>query len=147
LKRHKALYRLSHDHQHGLVLALKLKYKKNPTSSSLELEVGKLKQELIQRFENDLRIHFKMEESCFKPLFKRNELLQRMHDEHKKLEVLYNKISLNTEGWNTEQQREKLNLFGELLDFHIRFEERELFPMIENLLTEEQLKTMGEKLQ
>jgi len=70
-----------------------------------------------------------------------------MLDEHKKLEGLYLKLTQNPENWNTQQQREKLNLFGELLDLHIRFEERELFPMIEENLSEEELKKLGEKLE
>ena len=66
--------------------------------------------------------------------------------EHRKLEGLYNKIVNGTEKWTLRQQRDKLNLFGELLDLHIRFEERELFPMIENELSEEELIKLGKKL-
>jgi hemerythrin-like domain-containing protein len=146
MKRHKSLSPLSHDHQHGLALALKLKYPKKPLSSSAEEEISVLKQELADKYENVLRVHFSKEEQYLVPGFEENILMKQMLDEHNKLEGLYNKIINNSEGWTPEQQRDKLNLFGELLDLHIRFEERELFPMLEKTLSEEQLEVLGKKL-
>lgn len=146
MKRHKSLYFLSHDHQHGLALSLKLKYSKQPLSSSLKEEVRILRNELIDKFENDLSKHFNQEETYLAPLFPDNELIVRMLDDHKKLEEFYNKIYTKTEKWSFRQFREKLNLFGDLLEKHIRFEERELFPMIEQNLTEEELTRLGENL-
>jgi hemerythrin-like domain-containing protein len=146
MKRHKSLFPLSHDHQHGLALALKLKYPKKPLSSANEEEISLLKQELADKYENVLRKHFSKEEQYLVPGFEDNDLMKQMLDEHKKLEGLYNKIVNNTEGWTPTEQRDKLNLFGELLDLHIRFEERELFPMIEKSMSEEQLEKLGKKL-
>jgi hemerythrin-like domain-containing protein len=146
MKRHKSLHRLSHEHQNGLVLALKLKYKKKPSSSALEDEVEELKYELADKFENELKRHFRLEETYLAPLFETNELMKRMLEEHKKLERLYINLKQNPENWDTGVQREKLNLFGELLELHIRFEERELFPMIEASLAEEEMEKLGEKL-
>ncbi len=146
MKRHKSLFPLSHDHQHGLALALKLKYSKQPLSSSLKEEVRILRNELIDKFENDLKKHFSLEETYLVPLFPQNDLIGRMLDDHKKLEEFYVKIYKKTEKWSFRQFRVKLNSFGDLLEQHIRFEERELFPMIEESLTEEQLKILGEKL-
>ena len=105
-----------------------------------------MRNELIDKFENDLRKHFSLEETCLVPLFPQNDLITRMLEDHKKLEEFYIKIYKKTEKWSFRQFREKLNLFGELLETHIRFEERELFPMIEESLTEGQLKTLGENL-
>jgi hemerythrin-like domain-containing protein len=147
MKRHKSLLSLSHDHQHVLSLALKLKYSKMPLSSTLKGEVTILKKELSNKYENEIRTHFSLEETCLVPLFENNALLSRMLDEHRKLEGLYNKIITNTENWDLTHQREKLNLLGELLDLHIRFEERELFPMIEEALNENQLQELEKNLQ
>jgi hemerythrin-like domain-containing protein len=146
MKRHKSLYPLSHDHQHGLALALKLKYPKRQLSSSIEVEIHSLRNEMADKYENVLKKHFRKEEQYLIPGFEDNNLMIRMLFEHKMLEGLYNKIISNSKGWKPEQQREKLNLFGELLDLHIRFEERELFSMIENTLSEEQLEELGKKL-
>jgi hemerythrin-like domain-containing protein len=146
MKRHKSLNILSHDHQHSLALSLKLKYNKKPLSSSLKEEVRILRNELIEKFENEISKHFKLEETFLAPLFPQNEMIIRMLDEHKKIEEFYTKIYTKTEKWSFRQFREKLNLFGELLEQHIRFEERELFPMIEQSLTEEQLITLGKNL-
>lgn len=146
MKRHKSLFSLSHEHQHGLALALKLKYPKRQLSSSNEAEISELKSELADKYENILRKHFRKEERYLVPGFEDNNLMKQMLGEHIKLEGLYNKIVSNSEGWKLEQQRDMLNLFGELLDLHIRFEERELFPMIEKSLSEEQLEELGKKL-
>ena len=146
MKRHKSLFSLSHEHQHGLALALKLKYPKRQLSSSNEAEISELKSELADKYENILRKHFRKEERYLVPGFEDNNLMKQMLGEHIKLEGLYNKIVSNSEGWKLEQQRDMLNLFGELLDLHIRFEERELFPMIEKSLSEEQLEELGKIL-
>ena len=146
MKRHKSLFPLSHEHQHGLALALKLKYPKRQLSSSNEAEISELKSELADKYENILRKHFRKEERYLVPGFEDNNLMKQMLGEHIKLEGLYNKIVSNSVGWTLEQQRDMLNLFGELLDLHIRFEERELFPMIEKSLSEEQLEELGKKL-
>ncbi len=146
MKRHQSLRILSHDHQHGLALSLKLKYSKQPLSSSPEEEVNLLKGFLADKFEAELRKHFALEEKYLPVLFPENDLLNRMLEEHRKLEGLYNKALANPENWDSGQQREKLNLFGELLELHIRFEERELFPMIERNLSEEQLSVLGQNL-
>ena len=146
MKRHKSLISLSHDHQHALSLAFKLKYSKKPLSSSPEEEISVLKNELTGKYENVLRPHFSLEEKYLVPGFEENELMKQMLDEHKKLEGLYNKIINPAEKLTLRQKREKLNLFGELLELHIRFEERELFPMIEASLSDEQLEKLGRKL-
>ena len=146
MKRHKSLFSLSHEHQHGLAFALKLKYPKRQLSSSNEAEISELKSELADKYENILRKHFRKEERYLVPGFEDNNLMKQMLGEHIKLEGLYNKIVSNSVGWTLEQQRDMLNLFGELLDLHIRFEERELFPMIEKSLSEEQLEELGKKL-
>ena len=146
MKRHKSLFSLSHEHQHGLAFVLKLKYPKRQLSSSNEAEISELKSELADKYENILRKHFRKEEQYLVPGFEENKLMKQMLGEHIKLEGLYNKIVSNSEGWKLEQQRDKLNLFGELLDLHIRFEERELFPMIEKSLSEEQLEELGKML-
>ena len=38
-------------------------------------------------------------------------------------------------------------MLADAVDNHVRYEERELFPHLENVLTEEQLKEIGSKLQ
>ncbi len=147
MKRHKALYSLSHEHQNALVLARNLKYPKKPLSSTLEQQVRDLNKELTDTFEKILRNHFAIEEKYLVPGFEHTELMKRMLEEHVKLIGLYNKIRGNTEGWDLKTMRDKINLFGELLELHIRFEERELFPMIEKSLSEVELKELGKKLE
>lgn len=146
MKRHIALYSLSHEHQHALALALKLKYPKKPLSSILDEQVPLLSNELTGVFENVLRKHFAKEEKCLVQGFEQNELIKQMLEEHVKLAGLYKKIADNPEKWDLKTMRDKLSLFGELLELHIRFEERELFPMIEETLSEEELNTLGEQL-
>lgn len=41
----------------------------------------------------------------------------------------------------------QLKKLADAVDNHVRYEERELFPQLESILTEEQLKDIGDKLQ
>ena len=41
----------------------------------------------------------------------------------------------------------QFKMLADAVDNHVRYEERELFPHLENMLTEEQLKEIGNKLQ
>ena len=134
MKRHKALITLSSDHQNGLAVSNKLKYSYKPTSSEIPpSSPEQLKELLLKFFREHLHEHFEIEEKILAPYFPENDMMQRMLNEH----VMLNKMISEIE--SVPAGRDTLNDFGKMLEAHIRFEERELFPMIEKNLSEEQL--------
>ena len=67
-------------------------------------------------------------------------LNQQAITEHEQLRSLVDEIARSASLQN-------INAFADLLEKHIRFEERVLFPYLETILPEEQLQSIGEQLE
>lgn len=136
MKRIPELHRLSTDHHLGLVLArracLAAEGKVNYSPSDVWSEIDR-------KFRRELEPHFMIEEEYLSPPMKaigELELIERFNDDHKTLREIVLNHSVHTNS--------ALKKFGELLEKHIRFEERELFEVAQQLLSSEQLKTINE---
>ncbi|MEE9429623.1 MAG: hemerythrin domain-containing protein [Melioribacteraceae bacterium] len=139
MKRNINLVNLSSEHHDGLVIALRIK------KAVTTLKNFKVIVDYIEHLWDSLKHHFEQEEENFlthKNIAPNNKLIKRMLDEHKQFEQIVNKLSLES-----ETIKENLLEFSELLTNHIRFEERELFPYIEDCLTDEELQQIGKKLE
>ncbi len=125
LKRAPELQPLSHDHHHGLQLCWKIR-----TGFSKQIEPDRIKKYTDWFFKTHLTPHFEMEEQyVFSILEPNNELVKKALADHKLLKRLFSEE-------NTEMALSKIE---EVLDAHIRFEERVLFPEIQKVATEMQL--------
>ncbi len=134
MKRSKELETLSWEHHDGLVIAARIK-----NDLKKEAEPTHLIPYITDIYTNYLRHHFKQEEDSFltpvKPFSEADILIKRMLDEHQQFAEIFAQIDpLDSEVFVY------VGRFGELLHDHIRFEERQLFPLIEELLSAEQLK-------
>ena len=143
IKRHKALQSFSHDHHHGLILA-QLSKKSSPEYPHLPKSLGAKIEYAISSFYDELVPHFRKEENILFPLVKgRNEkideLINSILDEHKKIKSLVSLL-------DDTGSEEVLDEFGYLLESHIRKEERELFKLIQEELSEEELILLEKKL-
>ena len=92
----------------------------------------------IKFFEENLIPHFKKEEEILFPLSrKKNSNVEKQIDElieeHKKIGLLIDKLKIST------KPEVELDHLGKLLDAHIRKEERELFQIIQEILSEDEL--------
>lgn len=143
IKRHIALQPLSRDHHRGLILAQLIKkgapeYKGLPTTPS-----GK-KEYTISFFEKELKQHFLDEENIlFTTAGGRNSETDKAIDailtEHREIHNLVSRIGKSSDYENL------LDELGKKLEVHIRKEERELFPQIEELLSEKELSELEKK--
>jgi hemerythrin-like domain-containing protein len=134
IKRSTQLAPLSREHHEGLLTVWKIRQGlRNGTDPNLIAR-------FVQWFwQEELKTHFQQEEGVLMPLMPNDPLLQRMMEEHQEIEAL---LHIN-------EQIADVDLLGkiaDLLDQHIRFEERQLFPHIETQLTPEQLNEVGGKL-
>jgi len=139
IKRHEALYPLSHHHHHALFLALRLK--RMGTDKS-KLTVDEMKKEVEEFWEKDGNQHFRDEEEIVLPVYAQYESVDHpeiieMLLEHVKLRSYVHQI-LTTE----DDPIPLMNDFGELLNTHVRREERIVFPMIEKELPEHELQDL-----
>lgn len=126
IKRHEFLKPFSRDHHHGLLLCWKIK-----TGFSKNVEASRIRKYTVWLFDNSLLPHFEMEEKYLFPILgKDNDLIKRAIAEHGEIKRL---VQLETE------LQKNLNSIKEILENHIRFEERILFNAIQSVATTEQL--------
>lgn len=125
LKRHKALQPLSREHHYGLLLSWKIR-----RGLSKNIEPKRIKIYADWFFKTYLLPHFEMEEKyVFTVLGLNDELVKKAMAEHVLLSYLF----------ENEDIKVALNEIESVLDKHIRFEERVLFPEIQRVATETQL--------
>jgi len=122
VKRDERLRGLGHDHHHALVLARRAAV----ASQGDEGEAHRVWDEVVRRFEGELAPHFAIEERLLLPALdggRHAPLSARTRDDHRALRAL------------VEEDRgpvaARLERFGATLRDHVRFEERVLFPALE----------------
>lgn len=139
MRRVSALIPLSHDHHQGLILA-QMMCKNAPVYTSLPNDVeGKIKhalraysEELVPHFENEEKILFPAVKGISEKL---DKLMEVILTEHKLLHEIFRKL-------DTNRSPDVLDQAGEVLEQHIRLEERELFQLIQEVVPEEILRRL-----
>src|SRR3989442_1167937 len=139
MKRHPALIPLSRDHHDGLVQAVRLRRAAAGGDASARLAAAR---EFVEFFRNDERVHLRDEEEELFPLFLRYvqsqpALLREARVQHMQLEGFARTLDIAVAAGSVD--RETLHAAGGLLDAHIPLEERQLFPLIERLVPDEEL--------
>lgn len=142
MKRHPGLIPLSHDHHQGLVHASRLK-KAAAGQRPLEETVD----DFIAFYPDDLLRHFREEEEVLGEVMTRkcgddDPQRIRLFAEHEMFRRLAEDLQAARAG--NGDLPAAASAAGDLLERHIRFEERELFPRLEALLTEEELLALPE---
>ena len=128
------LYVFSHEHHHGLVFAARLK-KASITDAAII-------QKYILRFWNKaLKNHFRKEEELFLDLINQKDIKKQFTSDHLEIRTLINSIQNEKDDLN-----DKAKLLSDLLKAHIKFEEKILFPWLQDNLSDNALKTIGDTL-
>jgi len=145
MKRHPGLVLLSQDHHEGLLLATRLQQGRRALTASWSLDPFWQAKYVSTFFKMHLRPHFHSEEEVLFPSVlhyggsKARELVSPLIDEHRRMEEM---ISFFL---NPDEKKLECTLvqFGEILEHHIRAEERELFPFCQEIIPEEELSALG----
>jgi len=133
IKRSEELVSLSRDHHDGLLLCWKIK-----TGISKGIEMKRITDYVLHSFHAELEEHFRQEEEyIFRLLAPMDEYRLRAEEEHR---TLYTQIK---ELKQASLPSEMLTAFATSLNDHIRFEERVLFPYIEERADKEELQNAG----
>src|SRR5436190_20826453 len=143
MKRHPALISLSRDHHNGLVQALRLRRAATDEDASARLAAAR---EFVEFFRNNERVHLRDEEEELFPLLLRHvqsqpSPLRKARLQHAQLEGFARTFAIAVAAGIVD--RETLDAAGELLDAHIRLEERQLFPLIEDVVPDDELRRLG----
>lgn len=131
LKRHKSIQPFSREHHQGLLLCWKIR-------KGIQNGVAhkKIKKYNDWFFENHLKPHFDDEEKYMFPILgEDHDMIKKALSEHRRLTRLF--------GEKNDLEK-TINHIEEELDRHIRFEERELFMLIQEKATPSELQKIDE---
>ena len=135
--RDKNLIPLSHQHQHALALCVRIER----ASPLPEKDLAAWQSEVAQIFRSEIKIHFAAEEQVVFPAAREFEeltaLIGDLLVEHAELRTEFSRAEAG------ELNGGALAAFAHKLSNHIRKEERQLFEKLQQLLSTEELNTMG----
>jgi iron-sulfur cluster repair protein YtfE (RIC family) len=142
MKRHDALIQLSHEHHHGLVWAKRMYDLPDDAPVSEQQE---LLDEFFPIWHDEINPHFRNEEEILLPLFDVDadpdvdciRLMLQQHV-HIRRDVLLLEFEPNLE---------VIHRLGNALKEHIRLEEREVFPLVEEKASQETLDAIQSQIE
>jgi len=137
MKRNQALRQLSRDHHRALEAALKLRRATNADSQQVTAD-------FLAFWRDHGALHFRVEEDVMLPgaahrIAPTDPAVVRVLTDH--VEIRRRALDLEAGG---SVDAETLNALGETLSAHVRHEERVLFPMIEEALSDEELARLAQ---
>lgn len=141
MKRDEALQPLSRDHHRALDVALKLR-------RAIDADAEPVAREFLAFWREHGALHFRVEEDVLLPAFARHgdarapEVVRVLTDH---VEIRRRAADLEA---STETTRAgDLNALGEMLNEHVRHEERVLFPLIEESLPPGELAELAQRVE
>jgi iron-sulfur cluster repair protein YtfE (RIC family) len=147
VKRAAGLRSLSEDHHHGLVNARRLRR----AACGEEGTPEEAARAFLESWQKDTSIHFRREEEVLLPVLARyggdlgQESVVSMLAQHARIRGLVMDLSDEVTGGGVRP--ETLQSIGEGLEGHIRLEEREVFPLVEEALPREGLEELAARLE
>ncbi|MGH3024167.1 MAG: hemerythrin domain-containing protein, partial [Gaiellaceae bacterium] len=138
MKRHPSLIPLSHDHHHALVEARRLRRDADADAAARRAAC----EAFLRFFSLETIRHFRQEEEELFPLLvdreePAGELLTQALLEHQRLHALVARLDRGLALGDPDAAL--MREVGELLDAHVRLEERQLFPLIQDTVSDEEL--------
>ena len=125
MKRHPDLQPLSREHHLALAEARGIRWALSGREGTPRLA----RASMLASWRSLIADHFLAEEQWILPLVPRREDADRLREEHAHLRALVERLALG--GADAEPDRELLGNLADALEAHIRWEERQLFPAIE----------------
>ena len=136
IKRNENIAKLSRDHHASLMFCWKLRQ-----GIKKDVEIKRMQDYLSYFLVQHFTPHFQEEEDIlFAPL--KDEKVQKAIDDH----VIIMKMVADIINSDSEDLKTDLTSLANLVDAHVRYEERILFPHLEKELSEEQLEIIGQRI-
>lgn len=136
IKRNVSLIKLSRDHHAGLLFCWKLRQ-----GVKYHIKKDRMISYVKYFWANHFSEHFKEEEEIlFGP--DRSEEVQKALADHQKIKTFFENINDSV----LEKEENVLLELADSVDDHIRFEERVLFPHLQEKLSDKQLEKIGSQL-
>ena len=132
LKRHPALRPLSKEHHFSLLICCKI-----TRGLELNIDPDRIGNFLINAWHQQISHHFNIEEKYVFPILgSENKLAHEAIAEHRAIKRLI---------LNEPHTVKSLNRIEEKMESHIRMEERQLFPLIQSIATDEEMEYVSLK--
>lgn len=136
IKRNENILRLSREHHFSLLFCWKIKQGLNSETDTERII------NYVRYFSlNFLLPHFREEEFFLFPAID-DEKVDKAIEQHKQINNLIGTLAL----LDNTGSKKVLQRIAELVDEHVRYEERDLFPYMESELSNDQLESIGKKL-
>lgn len=134
IKRNEHIVKLSRDHHASLMFCWKLRQ-----GAKHKVDLARMANYVRYFWQEHMQPHFQEEEEIlFAPL--KDDLVQRAIDEHQIIKTAINHLE------DQNAIGDDYLKLADLVDGHVRYEERTLFPHLEVLLTDDQLENIGQQL-
>jgi hemerythrin-like domain-containing protein len=137
VKRSPALAALSRDHHEALVVARRLR---SATPETADTALAGFDEYFGRRGER----HFELEERVLLPVLEAltdgARFAWRIRDEHRWVRLLH------AHARKLDHRVERVSRLGDVLHDHVRFEERIVFPFLEEALSRQQLEALARRL-
>ena len=134
MKRHPALIPLSREH-HGALILARLLQKDAPVYKGLPTDIQEKAEYAYKFYQEELVKHFEDEERVLKLVTGVDSnldlMIKTIYSEHQELHKLFQSID------NHPDLTSHLDQIGKTLETHVRKEERELFPLMQETCNED----------
>lgn len=137
IKRNKHILQLSKDHHFTLLFSWKIRQ-----GLKYGVDTDRIKEYVQYFWQRDMQDHFREEEEILFAVVK-DAKVQKALDDHSQIKEQVEQVLKTPE---RDDASKKLSLLADTVDAHVRYEERELFPHLEKILTEAQLENIGAQL-
>lgn len=148
-KRFDSIIPLSRQHHYALMLCLRIHRRTVVHQEDLAWLKGQTRKTILF-FESDLVPHFQAEETVLFPAIERldpsSDLLAELIGEHDEIRKRIQGLRDLSESGNQAALAEALLQFADLLEAHIRKEERRLFPSYEQNVSGEEDVVVGKRI-
>jgi hemerythrin-like domain-containing protein len=136
IKRNEHIVKLSKDHHFTLLFCWKIR-----SGLKLKVEPERIIKYVQYFWNKHMQPHFNEEETILFASVKNDAAVQKALNEHTQIQ-----LQIKALGSLANNAQEELSALADTVDNHIRYEERELFPHLERILSNEQLKVIGNQL-
>ena len=150
MKRHESLHPLSQHHHFALIEALQIRRTQQLPAAERAAAFRRLAQKFLRFWEKAGQVHFREEEEVLLPAYARHVPLDqdadvvRMLADHAFIRALVSEIRASLAA--KEPVENALVALGHRLKDHVRLEEDQIFPRIEQALSEDELRALGSPL-
>jgi hemerythrin-like domain-containing protein len=151
VKRHPSLHPLSQHHHFALIQALQMRRAAEAPAEKRQAAVDRQAEKFVRFWQKTGQVHFREEEEILLPAYARH---LRIDQDADVMRLLADHAEIRAFVQDFERRREKkigitveaMAHLAKLLYDHVRLEENKVFPRIENVLGEENLKVLGSGL-